>query len=177
MVDPTLEQLEQQARDQGLLLRLQVSRPLGLWTLRLVVAQSIQEGRLQLLGEMKAWAHGGERGLQLDTMRVVPQAPAGVGALVWAATLAWALEATPCRQARLLAIEDEFLQHQRLVRYFQALGFRSTRRLGAAPADLPLRLIWGGAGQLMVGECQVVLARAARRWQKAVAPSPECPLG
>jgi len=47
MVDPTLEQLEQQAREQGLLLRLQVSRPLGLWTLRLVVAQPIQEGRLQ----------------------------------------------------------------------------------------------------------------------------------
>ena len=33
-----LEQLERQARERGLLLRLQVGRPLGLWTLRLVVA-------------------------------------------------------------------------------------------------------------------------------------------
>ena len=163
---PTLEQLERQARERGLLLRLQVSRPLGLWTLRLVVAEAAGEGRARLLAEMKAWAHGGERGLQLDTMRVLPAVPPGVGALVWAATMAWALEATPCRQARLLAIEDDSRQHRRLVRYFQALGFTSTRRLGAAPMDLPLRLIWGGAGQLMVGECNAILNRAAERWRR-----------
>ena len=34
-----LEQLEAEARERGLLLRLQVGRPLGLWSLRLVVAQ------------------------------------------------------------------------------------------------------------------------------------------
>ena len=169
----TLEQLEQQAQQRGLVLRLQVSRPLGLWTLRLVVAQPTGDGRAQLLGEMKGWAHGGERGLQLDTMRVQPQSPAGVGALVWAATLAWALEETPCRQARLLAIDDDPVQHRRLVRYFQALGFRSTRALGGAPADLPLRLIWGGAGQLMVGECEAVLERVTQRWQRSGASQPQ----
>ena len=36
-----LEQLEAEARDRGLLLRLQVGRPLGLWSLRLVVAQQL----------------------------------------------------------------------------------------------------------------------------------------
>ena len=164
MAFPSLEQLEQQAQARALLLRLQVGRPVGLWSLRLVVAQSSGNGRAQLLGEMKAWAHGGARGLQLDTMRVQPQAPAGVGALVWAATFAWALECTPCRKARLLAIEDDARQHRRLVRYFQALGFTPTRRLGGSPSDLPLRLIWGGAGQMMVGDCGEVLTRALSRW-------------
>ena len=71
-----LDQLETEARQRGLLLRLQVGRPLGLWSLRLVVARSEPE-RLQLLGEMKAWAYSAPRGLQLDTMRVLPAAPAG----------------------------------------------------------------------------------------------------
>ena len=93
-----LDQLETQARDRGLLLRLQMGRPLGLWSLRLVVAQSTASSGVQLLGEMKGWAYAGRGGLQLDTMRVVPQAPAGVGHLIWAATMAWALETTPAAE-------------------------------------------------------------------------------
>ena len=82
-----LEQLEAEARDRGLLLRLQVGRPLGLWSLRLVVAQQGSSGNLLLLGEMKGWAYSAATGLQLDTMRVMPKAPAGVGDLIWAATM------------------------------------------------------------------------------------------
>ena len=44
-----LEQLEAEARDRRLLLRLQVGRPLGLWSLRLVVAQQGSSGNLLLL--------------------------------------------------------------------------------------------------------------------------------
>ena len=51
-----LEQLEAEARERGLLLRLQVGRPLGRWSLRLVVAQQAASGSLLLLGEMKGWA-------------------------------------------------------------------------------------------------------------------------
>ena len=80
-----LERLELQARERGLLLRLQVGRPLGLWSLRLVVACPGPNGTAQLLGEMKGWGYGTSNGLQLDTMRVVPQSPAGVGDLVCAA--------------------------------------------------------------------------------------------
>ena len=47
-----LDQLEGQAREQGLLLRLQVGRPLGLWSLRLAVAKPIGDSRLRLLGEI-----------------------------------------------------------------------------------------------------------------------------
>ena len=164
-----LDQLETQARDRGLLLRLQMGRPLGLWSLRLVVAQSTASGGVQLLGEMKGWAYAGRGGLQLDTMRVVPQAPAGVGHLIWAATMAWALETTPCRRARLLAIRDDERQHRRLVRYFRLQGFQPERDVAAALWDLPLRLVWGGAGLLMSGEVANVLQRSQRSWAQSAA--------
>lgn len=163
-----LDQLEREACSRDLLLRLQVGRPLGLWSLRLVVARSSEE-RLQLLGEMKAWAYGRAGGLQLDTLRVLPGAPAGCADLIWAATMAWALESTPCRRARLLAIRDDERQHRRLVRYFQAKGFQSVREVQAALLDLPLRMVWGGAGELMVGDCAVVLEGALGRWRAQAA--------
>ena len=163
-----LDQLEKEARRRDLLLRLQVGRPLGLWSLRLVVARS-QSQRLQLLGEMKAWAYGAPRGLQLDTMRVLPGAPAGSGDLIWAATMAWALESTPCRKARLLAIRDDDRQHQRLVRYFRGRGFEPVREVHAALWDLPLRMVWGGAGQLMLGDCEQIQCRAVMRWHQSAA--------
>jgi hypothetical protein len=96
-------------------------------------------------------------------MRVQGAGSQGVGPLIWAATFAWALEATPCRGARLLAIRDSEQQHRRLVRYFQRLGFEPVRELGAAPADLPLRLLWGGSGLLMRGDCAEGLDRAWRQ--------------
>ena len=164
-----LERLELQARERGLLLRLQVGRPLGLWSLRLVVACPGPTGTAQLLGEMKGWAYGASRGLQLDTMRVVPQASAGVGDLVWAATMAWALEATPCRRARLLAIRDDDRQHRRLVRYFRQRGFQQERDVAAALWDLPLRMVWGGAGALMSGSVEQVLERSLRGWHQSAA--------
>ena len=113
-----LEHLEAQARDRGLLLRVQVGRQLGQWSLRMVVARPIDASRVQLLGEMKGWAYNAEKGLQLDTMRVIPSRSVWVGDLICAATMAWALENTPCRQARLLAIRDDERQHRRLKRYF-----------------------------------------------------------
>ena len=167
--DGLLEQLEQQARQRKLMLRLQVGRPVGLWTLRLVVARTREPGSLQLLGEMKGWAYAAETGLQLDTMRVVPSAPPGVGDLIWASTMAWSLAATPCRRSRLLAIRDNDRQHRCLVRYFQRRGFSKVRDLDAALTDLPLRLIWGGAGALMSGDIKTVLTRSLKSWDQSAA--------
>ncbi|GCE65094.1 hypothetical protein OMCYN_01027 [cyanobiont of Ornithocercus magnificus] len=164
VVETKLHQLELSARQRRLLLRLQVRRPLGLWALRLVVAQHISDDCLQILGEMKAWAYGARNGLQLDTMRVKLGSPAGVGNLIWAATMSWALESTPCRQARLLAICDDEYQHRRLVRYFKQRGFSRLHVLGGSLTDLPLRLVWGGTGELMCGDCHHVLAISERRW-------------
>jgi len=100
-------------------------------------------------------------------MRVQGPQTQGMGALIWSATFAWALETTPCRSARLLAIRDNDQQHRRLVRYFRRLGFTAIRDVGAAATDLPLRLVWGGAGLLMSGDCAVGLERAWRSVQCA----------
>ena len=147
------------------MLRAQVRRPLGLWTLRLVVAEQVAKDTVKILGEMKAWAYRSKNGLQLDTMRVNPRAPRGVGHLVWAATMAWALEATPCKTAKLLAIRDDEDQHERLVNYFMRRGFKSVRTVGSAPLDLPLRMIWGGAGSLMQGDCQELFLKSYGQWE------------
>ena len=162
MTLPTLADIEQLAAARGLLLRLQVRRVLVVTTVRVVVARPREGQAPLLLGELKGWALPLPDGLQLDTMRVQGPQTQGVGALIWAATFAWALEATPCRQARLLAIRDRDQQHRRLVRYFRRLGFEPIREVGAAAADLPLRLVWGGAGLLMRGNCQAGLERSWR---------------
>ena len=161
--NPSLEQLEQEARLRGLLLRLQVGRPAGLaWGLRVGVARRDGE-RLLLLGELKGWALPSARGLRLDTMRVQAGHSTALGPLIWAATFAWALEATPCRRARLLAIRDQEAQHRRLVRYFRQLGFEALRPLDGGASDLAPRLLWGGAGLLMEGACDEGLRRSAQR--------------
>ena len=169
---PTLLQLEAEARRRDLLLRLKVGHPLGLiWTLQAAVARrrkrTVADGasapELELLGELKSWALPTQDGLHLDTMRVQGEECNGVGMLLWAATFAWSLECTPCRRATLLAIRDGQRQHRRLVRYFRQLGFEPLRELGAAPADLPRRLLWGGAGMLMQGDCGEGLRHSSRR--------------
>jgi len=163
---PSLAAVEQWAVAAGLLLRLQCKPLLGLQPLRVVVARPRPGAPPLLLGELKGWALPLPDGLQLDTMRVQGEQTQLVGPLIWCATFAWALEATPCRRARLLAIRDNDSQHRRLVRYFRRLGFEPTRELGAAALDLPLRLVWGGSGLLMRGDCADGLARAWRQLQR-----------
>lgn len=160
---PGLAELEATASRRGLLLRLQVSHTAGVGALRVGVARRSASGALLLLGELKGWTLPTANGLRLDTMRVQGANTAGVGPLIWAATFAWALEATSCRRATLLAIRDNESQHRRLVRYFQRLGFVPLRELGAGALDLAPRLIWGGAGLLMQGDCAEGLARSSRQ--------------
>ena len=165
-----LEQLEREAQQRALILRLKVGRPLGLFSVHVAVgSRSDDAARLVFQGELKAWAYPARHGLQLDTMRVVPGAPPGTGDLIWAATMAWALEATPCRSARLLAIHDDDRQHRRLVRYFERRGFQTLRRVDAALWDLPLRLVWGGSGALMRSEVEAVLERSLKAWRQSAA--------
>ncbi len=157
----TLEVLERQARERGLLLRLQVQGLAGVRGVRVAVARPRAEQPPLLLGELKGWCLPQADGLRLDTMRVQGERTEAVGPLIWAATFAWALEETSCRSARLLAIRDGERQHRRLQRYFRRLGFRPLRELGAGPLDLAPRLLWGGAGLLMQGDCEEGLQRSA----------------
>tara|TARA_B100000579_G_scaffold434313_1_gene454925 strand:- start:218 stop:718 length:501 start_codon:yes stop_codon:yes gene_type:complete len=161
-----LAMLESEASDRGLLLRIQVRRPFNIWSFRLVVAEMTTKDKIKLWGEMKGWAYQNTKGLQLDIMKVGKNANSKVGDILWAATMAWALEETPCRSARLLAIYDENNQHKILQRYFRRRGFKTVRNVGSSLFDLPLRLIWGGAGAFMVGNCEEVLDRSYRSWSE-----------
>ena len=117
-----------------------------------------------MLGEMKGWAYPQPKGLQLDIMKVRKDADPKVGDLIWTSTMSWALEETPCESARLLAIYDENNQHMILQRYFRRRGFSTIRDVGSSPLDLPLRLVWGGAGAFMVGRCEDIYSRSYYRW-------------
>lgn len=162
---PNLAAIEAEAAQRGWKLRLAAPRRLGLWSVRAVVARPVSEGRAEWLGELKGWALPQSRGLRLDTLRVQGQKSAGAAPLLLAACCAWALENTPCRRARFLAIHDTEQQHRRLVRYFRALGFEPLRELGAAPGDWGPRLVWGGSGLLMEGDCAEAIRRCARKWR------------
>ena len=166
MTKPELTKLEKEASDRSLLLRIQVRRPLNIWSFKIVIGEIIIKNKIQLLGEMKGWAYQNTKGLQLDTMKVGKNANSKVGDMLWAATMAWALEETPCRSARLLAIYDENNQHEILQRYFRRRGFNTVRNVGSSLFDLPLRLVWGGAGAFMVGNCEKIFERSYRSWSE-----------
>ena len=166
MTKISLTELEKEASDRGLLLRIQIRRPLNIWSFRLVVGEAISQDQIQLWGEIKGWAYQKKKGLQLDVMKVSKDAKSKVGDLLWSATMAWALEETPCESARLLAIYDENNQHKILQRYFRRRGFKTIRNVGSSPLDLPLRLVWGGAGAFMVGNCEEVLDISYKRWSQ-----------
>ena len=80
--------------------------------------------------------------------------------------MAWALEQTNCENARLLAIYDEDGYSKKLVRYFRLIGFRVTKEVGSSPSDLLLRLIWGGAGTLMKGNCRKIMSKLEKKFKK-----------
>ena len=48
MIRPNLTLLEKEASYRGLLLRIQVRRPLNIWSIRLVVGEIISKDKIQL---------------------------------------------------------------------------------------------------------------------------------
>ena len=67
------------------------------------------------------------------------------------------------KKARLLAIFDSEGYSKKLVRYFKLIGFNIVKEVGSNPMDLLLRLVWGGAGTLMNGECISILKRLEKK--------------
>ena len=82
MIRPNLTLLEKEASDRGLLLRIQVRRPLNIWSFKIVVGEITSNTKIQLLGEMKGWAYHNTKGLQLDTMKVGKNAKSNVGDVI-----------------------------------------------------------------------------------------------
>ena len=154
--------IESIAQSLGLTIKIQLREALGFNFFRIVVATQ-EESSVKIWGELKGWTVPLLNGLNLDTMRVVKQSPPYVSELIWATTMAWAIERTSCRYARLLAIYDDEGYSKKLVRYFRLLGFNVVKEVGSSPADLLLRLIWGGAGTLMKGDCSKILDRLIKK--------------
>ena len=160
----TIDALEELAKSLDLTIKIQRREFLGLKFFKIVVAR-ITNNSVKIFGEIKGWTFPNKNGLQLDTLRILSNSPEYVSELIWATTMAWALDQTNCEKARLLAIYDEDGYSKKLVRYFSLIGFRVTKEVGSSPSDLLLRLIWGGAGTLMKGNCKKILNKLDEKFK------------
>ena len=160
-----VNQLQRIAESKNLTIKIQVREVLGLKIFRIIVAQ-VNNNSVKIWGEIKGWTLPVRDGLQLDTLRILNGSPKFVSELIWATTMAWALEKTKCKFARLLAIYDSEGYSKKLVRYFRLIGFTFIKEVGSSPSDLFLRLIWGGAGTLMKGDCSKILKKLEKKFLK-----------
>ena len=151
-----VEELQTIALSLGLIIKIQVRETLGLCFFKIVIAEQ-KDNIVKIWGEMKGWTYFNKQGIQLDTLRILSNSPPFVSELIWASTMAWAIEMKFSKKARLLAIYDTEGYSKKLVRYFKIIGFKVVKEVGSSPIDLFLRLIWGGAGTLMRGDCSFVL--------------------
>ena len=157
-----VEELEKLACTIGLLIKIQVRETLGLCFFRIVIAER-KDKIVKIWAEMKGWTYLNKQGIQLDTLRILTEAPTFVSELIWATTMAWAIEKKSSNKARLLAIFDSEGYSKKLVRYFKLIGFKIVKEVGSNPVDLLLRLVWGGAGTLMNGECISILKKLEKK--------------
>ena len=157
-----VEELEKLASSLGLLIKIQIRETLGLCFFRIVIAEQ-KDNIIKIWAEMKGWTYLNKQGLQLDTLRILSKAHAFVSELIWATTMAWAIEKKSSNKARLLAIFDSEGYSKKLVRYFKLIGFKIVKEVGSSPVDLFLRLVGGGAGTLMHGECNSILKKLEKK--------------
>ena len=121
---------------------------------------------------MKGWTLLSKQGIQLDTLRILGNSPSFVSELIWASTMAWAINEKASKKVRLLAIYDDEGYSKKLVRYFKIIGFKIVKEVGSSPIDLSLRLIWGGAGTLMKGDCLYILNKIEKKLSSIHKPQP-----
>ena len=157
-----VQELERLASSIGLQIKIQIRETLGLCFFRIVIAE--QKGNIiKIWAEMKGWTYLNKKGIQLDSLRILSKAPSFVSELIWATTMAWSIEKKLSNKARLLAIFDSEGYSKKLVRYFKLIGFKIVKEVGSSPLDLLLRLVWGGAGTLMKGECSYILKKLEKK--------------
>ena len=157
-----VEELEKIAFSIGLVIKIQIRETLGLCFFKIVIAKQ-KNNIVKILGEMKGWTFLNNKGIQLDTLRILKNSPPYVSELIWASTMAWAIEKKASKKVRLLAIFDSEGYSKKLVRYFKIIGFKTIKEVGSSPTDLFLRLVWGGAGTLMRGECLFILNKIGKK--------------
>ena len=157
-----IEELEKLANKIGLLIKIQIRETFGLCFFRIVIAEQ-NDYIIKIWAEMKGGPYLNKKGIQLDTLRILSKSPVLVSELIWATTMAWAIEKKSSSKVRLLAIFDSEGYSKKLVRYFKLIGFKIVKEVGSSPVDLLLRLVWGGAGTLMNGECISILKRLEKK--------------
>ena len=86
-----VDELEKLAISLGFLIKIQVRETLGLSFFRIVIAEQ-NENIVKIWGEMKGWTFLDKQGIQLDTLRILSTSPPFVSELIWAGTMAWAIE-------------------------------------------------------------------------------------
>ena len=160
-----INQLQIIADSKNLTIKIQLREVLGLKIFRIIIAQ-VNNNSVKIWGEIKGWTLHSSKYIQLDTLRILKDSPKFVSELIWATTMAWSLEKTTCKFARLLAIYDSEGNSKKLVRYFRIIGFNFIKEVGSSPTDLFLRLIWGGAGTLMKGDCLKILKKLEKKLLK-----------
>ena len=157
-----IEELQNIAFSLGLVIKIQVRETLGLCFFKIVIAEQ-KDNIVKIWGEMKGWTILSNQAIQLDTLRILSTSPPYVSELLWACTLAWAIEKKTSKKARLLAIYDTEGYSKKLVRYFKIIGFEIIKEVGSSPVDLFLRLVWGGSGTLMKGDCFHILNKIEKK--------------
>ena len=158
-----VKELEKLAFSFGLIIKIQIRETLGLCFFRIVIAEQT-DNVIKIWGEMKGWTYLNNKGIQLDTLRIISNSPPVVSDLIWATTMAWAIEKKGSKKARLLAIFDSEGYSKKLVRYFRMIGFEIIKEVGSSPTDLFLRLVWGGSGTLMKGDCFQILQKIEKKF-------------
>ena len=158
-----VEKLQKLADSLGLTIKIQVRETLGLCFFRIIIAEQ-KINIVKIWAEMKGWTYLNKNGIQLDTLRILSKSPPYVSELIWASTMSWAIEKKDTSKVRLLAIYDSEGYSKKLVRYFKIIGFNIVKQVGSSPTDLYLRLIWGGAGTLMKGDCHHILQKIEKKF-------------
>ena len=158
-----VKELEKLAFSFGLIIKIQIRETLGLCFFRIVIAEQ-KDNVIKIWGEMRGWTYLNNKDIQLDTLRIIRNSPPIVSDLIWATTMAWAIEKKGSKKARLLAIFDSEGYSKKLVRYFRMIGFEIIKEVGSSPTDLFLRLVWGGSGTLMKGDCFQILQKIEKKF-------------
>eukprot|EP00931_Biecheleriopsis_adriatica_P070048 TRINITY_DN43845_c0_g1_i1.p1 TRINITY_DN43845_c0_g1~~TRINITY_DN43845_c0_g1_i1.p1 ORF type:complete len:285 (-),score=51.47 TRINITY_DN43845_c0_g1_i1:76-882(-) len=86
------------------------------------------------------------------------------GLLLSVAIACWNRERSPfyCKDAYLLAIKDEDMQHKKLVRYYKGLGFTEVK--SNEELNFQDQIVWGGEGMLMRTDADTFM----KRWTPVV---------
>mmetsp|Transcript_6085 Transcript_6085/g.18439 ORF Transcript_6085/g.18439 Transcript_6085/m.18439 type:complete len:110 (-) Transcript_6085:39-368(-) len=75
-----------------------------------------------------------------------------------------------CETAELLAINDNPYQYDKLVRYYERMGFGKVREVGSGESpwlvELGDQLVWGGTGMLMRARVDDVIEKWARSFRE-----------